>query len=263
MNSKRVLRPEDLEPPRGLAHRLVEALTREIQDQQLRPGERLPTEPELMARFGVSRTVVREAMSRLQAAGLVVTRHGAGTFVRPQEPGGRLIGAREGAGEQTFADKLEMLELRMSVESAAAALAAQRRTPQQLEELRARLDAFATAVAVGASTVAEDARFHLQIAVATGNRYFEEVLRNLGSATIPRDAAGLGMSATELAQRASTRGSHPASPALAPYKTVALMEHEAIYDAIRRSDAQAARAAMFMHLSNSLQRLRALAGLEA
>src|SRR3990167_2670163 len=66
---------------RGLVPEIVEALGGDIRESRLRPGDKLPTESELMGRFDVSRTVVREAISRLQASGLVETRHGIGTFV--------------------------------------------------------------------------------------------------------------------------------------------------------------------------------------
>ena len=66
---------------RTLAHELVESLGDRIRDGRLAAGDKLPTEADLMAEFSVSRTVVREAISRLQAAGLVETRHGVGTFV--------------------------------------------------------------------------------------------------------------------------------------------------------------------------------------
>src|SRR5689334_17462253 len=66
---------------RGLAHGLVDDLGEKIRSQQLRPGDKLPTESAIMQAYGVSRTVVREALSKLQAAGLVETHHGIGTFV--------------------------------------------------------------------------------------------------------------------------------------------------------------------------------------
>ena len=67
--------------PRNLALELVEALGDRIRDGRLAAGDKLPTEAAIMAEFEVSRTVVREAISRLQAGGLVETRHGIGTFV--------------------------------------------------------------------------------------------------------------------------------------------------------------------------------------
>ena len=72
--------------PRGLVLEIVGTLEAEIRAGQLPVGNKLPTEAEIMHRFDVSRTVVREALSRLQASGLVETRHGIGTFVSPPEP---------------------------------------------------------------------------------------------------------------------------------------------------------------------------------
>ena len=73
---------------RGLAHGLVEDLGEKIRSQALRPGDKLPTESAIMQAYGVSRTVVREALSKLQAGGLVETLHGVGTFVLQPRPGG-------------------------------------------------------------------------------------------------------------------------------------------------------------------------------
>ena len=70
-----------LRRPRTLALELVEHFGNRIREGALQAGEKLPTEAEIMGEFGVSRTVVREALSKLQAAGQVETRHGIGTFV--------------------------------------------------------------------------------------------------------------------------------------------------------------------------------------
>src|SRR5712672_943199 len=78
-NRLAALRP--LTAPRRLTHELVERLTAEIVSGKLPPGARLPTEQEMIAATGVSRTVVREAVAALRAEGLVVTRQGAGAFV--------------------------------------------------------------------------------------------------------------------------------------------------------------------------------------
>ena len=97
-----------------------------------------------MGEFGVSRTVVREAISKLQASGLVDTRHGIGTFV---------VGLGDAAPfriapEQfaTLRDVIAVLELRIGVETEAAGLAATRRTEQNLLDMRAALDAFSSAI---------------------------------------------------------------------------------------------------------------------
>src|SRR5258708_1145873 len=131
-------------PPRRragtLAQRLVESLGDRIRDGRLAPGAKLPAEAGFMSEFGVSRTVVREAISKLQASGLVQTRHGVGTFV---------IGLGDGsvfriAPEQlaTLHDVVAMLELRIGVETEAAGLAAQRRTADNLLAMRDALDTF-------------------------------------------------------------------------------------------------------------------------
>src|SRR3954468_19294579 len=124
--------------PRTLAHDLVDSLGDRIRDGRLQPGHKLPTETAFMAEFGVSRTVVREAISKLQAAGLVETRHGVGTFVvGPRDGSAFRIGREQLA---TLHDVIAMLELRIGVEVEAAGLAAQRRTPENLGAMRQALD---------------------------------------------------------------------------------------------------------------------------
>src|SRR5881394_2146394 len=91
----------------NLAERVVGALAAQIRGGELRPGQKLPTEAQAVNRFGVSRTVVREALSRLQAAGLVETRHGVGTFVASRRESGLRADAAEIA---TVVDLLAMLE---------------------------------------------------------------------------------------------------------------------------------------------------------
>src|SRR5687767_144280 len=125
---------------RSLAHDLVEGIGAQIQGQALKPGDKLPTESAIMQSYGVSRTVVREALSRLQAAGLVETRHGIGTFVLEPRPG-QGFGIDPG-DIATAVDVMAVLELRISLETESAGLAAQRRSEPQLEEMRAALDAF-------------------------------------------------------------------------------------------------------------------------
>jgi GntR family transcriptional regulator, transcriptional repressor for pyruvate dehydrogenase complex len=105
--------------PRSLAHDLVDALAGRIRAGNLSPGEKLPTEAAIMEDFGVSRTVVREAISRLQAGGLVETRHGVGTFVVARGEGGAFrIGPEQ---LETLQDVIAVLELRIAVETESAA----------------------------------------------------------------------------------------------------------------------------------------------
>lgn len=223
---------------RGLAHGLVEDLGRKLRSQVFKPGDKLPTEAEIMQAYGVSRTVVREALSHLQAAGLVETRHGIGTFVLQPRSGGVLRLDRSEVG--TVADVLAVLELRVSLETECAGLAALRHTPEQLLAMREALDEFDRNVATSSDTSAPDFRFHLQIAQATGNPHFGDIMNHLGTAIIPRTRL------TAIRDQ-DVRGE---------YLSRVNREHEEIYAAIARRDSESARAAMRVHLNNSRERLR-------
>lgn len=230
--------------------RVVEAVKSRILQGELQPGDRVPPEPELMRTFGVSRSVVREAVSMLQASGMVETRHGIGTFVLGS-PATQPLLAR-GHHAVPAAKTLAMLELRITVESEAASLAALRRTPAHLQRMHEALQAHEAAAAAGQDTVELDFSFHAHIAAATDNEFFVEVLRNLGLATIGGRAAAQRKSASAGAAMRFGRQ----EPALASTKSITSREHRAVLDAIERQDAPAARAAMFMHLTNSRERYR-------
>jgi DNA-binding FadR family transcriptional regulator len=223
---------------RGLAHGLVDDLGEKIRSQQLRPGDKLPTESAIMQAYGVSRTVVREALSKLQAGGLVETHHGIGTFVLQPRAAGMF--RLEGSDIATTVDVLAVLELRISLETESAGLAATRRTEEQLFAMRGALDDFQRNVEEAGDTVAPDFRFHLQIAQATGNPYFADIMSHLGTTIIPRTR----ISAIRTHDR---RGE---------YLSRVNREHEEIYAAIARQDPESARAAMRIHLTNSRERLR-------
>ena len=224
--------------PRTLALELVDALGDRIREGKLAPGDKLPTEAAVMAEFGVSRTVVREAISKLQAAGLVDTRHGVGTFVVGT---GVATGLRLKPDSMvTLRDVVAVLELRIGIETEAAGLAAQRRTPRELAALREALDAFEAAVRAGRDAVAQDFQFHLGIARATRNPHFAQMIEMLGTQIIPR-----------------AREPGPASRAeRRAYLLKVNTEHESILGAIAAGDADGARAAMRTHLANSRERRR-------
>jgi DNA-binding FadR family transcriptional regulator len=232
--------------PRTLALELVEAFGDRIRDGRIGAGDKLPTEAEIMAEFGVSRTVVREALSKLQAAGLVQTRHGIGTFA---------LGLGDAAAfrippEQvaTLRDVIAVLELRIGLETEAAALAAARRSAQNLATMRAALDAFGAAIDAGLDAVGPDFQFHLEIARATQNPHFVDLMSALGTMIIPR-------ARLEPADALSTERRD--------YLRRVNGEHESIFDAIANGDAEAARAAMRTHLANSRERRRRAAAAPA
>lgn len=226
--------------PRGLAHELVADLTERIESGMLSPGEKLPTESDIVKERGVSRTVVREAISRLQAAGLIETRHGIGSFVLARAPTPKAGLRVDPDTLMTVRDVIAILELRISVETEAASLASIRRADVHLEAMRAALDAFQAAVNDNTSCVDADIRFHMAIAEATGNTYFSQFMKHLGETIIPR---------------ARVNTAKLVGDNLADYLYRVNREHEDIYNAIRRQDPDSARAAMRTHLSNSRERL--------
>ena len=225
--------------PRSLALELVESIGGRIREGQLQPGDKLPTEAAIMAEFEVSRTVVREALSKLQAAELVHTRHGVGTFVLGLggTPGFKI------APEQyhTLRDVIAVLELRIGVETEAAALAAQRRSQEQLDTMRRALQTLTQGVEAGRDTVAADFEFHLEVARATCNPHYAQLIGTLGSMIIPRARLETDAALTEERRQ---------------YLRRVNAEHESIVEAIANQDPDAARAAMRTHLANSRERRR-------
>jgi DNA-binding FadR family transcriptional regulator len=211
----------------------------QIQSGRLQPGDQLPTESAIMVELAVSRTVVREAISRLQASGLVETRHGIGTFVL-QAPSSDNFQIAE-QDMSTVEDVINVLELRISLETEAAGLAAQRATPQQCDAMAQALASFSAAIDEKSDAVPSDFDFHMEVAKATGNRHFADLMTYLGKRIIPRTRVNTADQAPE-GREAYLRRVHS--------------EHESIYNAIRNQDVESARAAMRTHLSNSRDRLR-------
>ena len=223
---------------RTLAEDAVEALAAPIHEGRLKPGDKLPTESEIMQQLGVSRTVVREAISRLQAGGLVETRHGIGTFVAQPSDNPLRIPI---SAVTTAMDALSLLEVRIALEVEAAMLAAQRRTEEQLKQLRNALDTLialeSDATAEPQQTIDADYAFHQALAQATGNHYFLEFLTLLGRGAIPRSRLSIDP------------GTHHR------YLQKLNQEHRLLFLAIQAQDPMAASEAARNHLLNSKGRL--------
>jgi GntR family transcriptional repressor for pyruvate dehydrogenase complex len=220
---------------------LIDILSSEIRARKFRPGERLPTEQEMVARFQVSRTVVREAIAALRAEGLVVTRQGAGAFVSQDAESRPFRIVSEEL--RSLAEILQVMQLRLAVEIEAAGLAAENRNARALNEMGRRLDVIDDAIRAGRVAVEEDFAFHLAIAAATGNPYFERFMHFLGTIIIPRQTLRLGMD--DAAERRA-------------YLTQIQTEHRSIYAAIRDANSDAARRASRAHLELSVERYRRL-----
>jgi DNA-binding FadR family transcriptional regulator len=236
----RLLRP--IRPARNLTGEVVDRIATEIARGRIAPGSRLPTEHELVTAFGVSRTVVREAVAALRAEGLVVTRQGAGAFVAADRS--RVPFRIDPDGLSSIADVLQVMELRAAIEIQAATLAAERITPASLAGIEAALDALESAIGRGEAGVSEDFALHRSIALATGNPRFAEFLEFLGRLVIPRQSIRVSLN-TPAEQRR--------------YLTRIQREHRRICAAIRTRDPAGARRAMRAHLTRSLDRYRRLA----
>jgi GntR family transcriptional regulator, transcriptional repressor for pyruvate dehydrogenase complex len=220
---------------------LVETLAAQIEAGELAPGQRLPTEQEIVVATGVSRTVVREALASLRAKGLITTRQGLGAFVAERPPPKAF--AVDADEMNSISEVLRLLELRMSVEVEAAALAAERRTTADIERMMSRLRAFDKAIGSGGRDAEEDFAFHRDILASTQNPYFMRIFDVFGSLIIPRRRIRLE------AMPADKR---------AAYLEGIQREHRVILKAIRSRDKEAAREAARHHLLNAYERYRNL-----
>jgi len=235
-----LLRP--LRPARNLTEELVARIAAEIRGGRLAPGARLPTEQKLMAAMGVSRTVVREAVSALRAEGLVTTRQGSGAFVAADAS--RVPFRIDPEGLSSIEDVLEVMELRLAIEVEAAALAAERMTPESLAPIGRALRAIEAAIDRDESAISEDFAFHRAIAVASGNPRFAALLEYLGGHVIPRQSVRVAVSTPEEQRQ---------------YLVGIQKEHGRICEAIGTGHPAEARKAMRTHLTRSLKRYRRLA----
>jgi GntR family transcriptional regulator, transcriptional repressor for pyruvate dehydrogenase complex len=230
-----------LRPLRNLTEEVVARVAGEIRKGRLAPGARLPTEQELMKAMGVSRTVVREAVAALRADGLVTTRQGSGAFVADA---GRIPFRIDPDGLSSIGDVIEVMELRLAIEVEAAALAADRITPERLAPIGRALRAIEAAIGRDEGAINEDFAFHRAIAGASGNPRFAELLEFLGRHVIPRQSVRATVGTPQTQRQ---------------YLVRIQKEHRRIYEAIAGGAPAEARKAMRTHLTRSLQRYRRLA----
>ncbi|HEY9279025.1 MAG TPA: FadR/GntR family transcriptional regulator [Eoetvoesiella sp.] len=220
----------------NLVDQLSQVLATQIVSGERALGSRLPTEEQLANEVGVSRTVVREAIARLKADGLVTTRQGLGAFVSES-----LMGTPfRFDHEQHDVNKIvqDVFELRIGIETEAAALAAERATNKQIKEIAAALKTLEKTSGSGAYGVDEDLMFHRAIARATNNSAYNEMVGFLERYTKN--------------QLTITRRNSDVSGWLQNIH----YEHEAIYQAIAAHDPDAARKAAHAHLRSGMDRLK-------
>lgn len=218
-----------------LGDQLYGQILDQIVSGRLMEGDRLPPEKEICAMFGVSRPVVRDALSRLRADGLLQARQGSGTYVL-RRPADRLSNFADSAELAVF---LRCLEVRVPLEATAARLAAERRTGSQMAHIEKAHEALRKDVETGHITMANDIAFHASIAAATGNEFFTDVLRHIHDAITGFMNVSLNLTRTGSRERIQQ----------------VLNEHTVILEAIHSQEGEAAEVAMRFHIWQSRRRV--------
>ncbi|MAT95126.1 MAG: GntR family transcriptional regulator [Halioglobus sp.] len=203
-----------------------------IESGAIEVGARLPSERDLASQFGVSRPTVREAMIALEIAGLVEVRSGSGVYVlaRPDHPG--RVAQMQGPGP------FEILEARRLIEGETCALAAQRIDAQQLARLQELVDEMAEENRREVVTEQADEAFHCLVAEAAGNSALAATVTWLWRLRNESEIS------THFHRRVRAEGNRPI-----------VADHQAILDALRAGDPQAARQAMSGHLQRVIDQL--------
>jgi len=218
-----------------LADRAYSGIVALIDAQSLAIGDRLPSEARLAERFGMSRTIVREALVRLASDGITAARRGAGSFVK-RRPSGRLSAYMPMADLPTT---LGSYEVRFVLEAESARLAALRRSPEAMDEIEIGLDRLRTALLSSAPAHREDMELHRRIAQASANPAFLIAFDALTPEIDRIMRAGVDISRARPAEVIATM----------------MLEHERIVDAIRARDADGAALTMRWHLFEGRRRL--------
>ena len=219
--------PTELVQSTNLVQLVVRRVEERIEAGELQPGDVLPSGQSLAEIFGVSKSVIREALAALEALGVIEVRHGKGAFVT-NAPYGILLGMLSHYHHRNEeAMRGWVWEVRMICETQVAHLAAQRREPQDLDKMAAALEALERELAEGGLGLELDEVFHVGLAEATHNPVLTRMMITIAAIVRPIRIE---------AWRSPVR------------RASALEEHLAIFKAVREGDAEAARQAMTQHL---------------
>jgi len=228
-------------PATRLADQLAHRIAALIDRGEFAEGGRLPAESELADRFGVSRPVIREALSRLRVSGMIISRRGSGSYVqkRADRP---LESARPPIGfgpVNSMAEVRKCYEFRVGVEGDAAYYAALNRTPAMLVAMQSALHGMEKAIAEGAVGMNADFEFHLAVARASGNEFFEAVMEAM------RTPIEFTINLARSLALARPR----------EHLLTVQAEHVVMFEAIEGGDKDAARNAMRAHIANACSRI--------
>ena len=220
-----------------LVDQVTEALSEEIRSESLSTGDKLAPESRLAEQYGVSRSVVREAISRLKSEGMLTSHQGLGVFVADGQGVGAVF-RMKAMGIEDRTDIAHTFELLSSVEVSATGMAAERRTAAQLKSIERQLKSIERAIRKGTAGVEEDLGFHREITAATHNPIYIDF-----SSFLEKRSRRMILVARHNTAR---------TPGLA---LQVQEEHEAIFRAIEARDATVAREAAQTHLTNAAERL--------
>lgn len=218
-----------------LADQLYGMLTQAIIDGNYKKGGKLPSEKKICEMYSVSRPVVREALMRLQADGIVVSRQGSGSYIQHIPP----AGLTQYADASDISILLKSYEVRIALECESSSLAAMRRSDKQLVQLHQALTKMEEDILQGRIATVSDFQFHMVIAQSTGNDMFPEILQSIHFSV--EKAMTMALSITRSASQERIQK--------------VLNEHRLIYDAIKQKDPEGARLAMRHHISCVRQRV--------
>jgi DNA-binding FadR family transcriptional regulator len=222
-------------PPERLPDRIYSDILDRIVEGEFKEGQKLPTEQDLAQRFQTSRPTVREALARLRADGIIITRHGSGTTVaRRPDPD-----VRRFAPLETLSDIQRCYEFRIILEPGAAALAAQHADAETIEKLEQTYTVLQQTIEAHGIGVREDFLFHLALAHASRNQYLLAALSFMEEQVVASINLLRNLSLVKSVER----------------QQQVQAEHRAILDAIKAHDAPAAEAAMRLHLENARSRM--------
>lgn len=218
-----------------LADQAYSGIVELITAQNMSIGDRLPSEVRLAEMFGISRTIIREALVRLASDGITEARRGAGSFVK-NRPSDRLIAYTK---TTNLSAALGTYEVRFVLEAETARLAATRRSAQDMLDIEEALEKLRAALMSSVPAHDEDMELHRRIVQATANPAFLAAFEALSNEVDKIMRAGVDISRSR------------------PPDVIGAMmrEHEAIVAAIRAQDADGAALAMRWHLAEGRKRL--------
>lgn len=220
----------------GLADRIYSDILNSIMEGEFKEGDRLLTEHALAERFATSRPTVREALARLRADGIIVTRRGSGTIVgRRPDPD-----VRRFAPLETLSDIRRCYEFRVVMEAGAAELAAIKAEDDDIRAIQAAWDQLERVVeaqqGIGAQ---DDFAFHLAVARASRNQFFITMLSSIEEQIVVSMNLSRNLSLVKTMER----------------QRLVQREHLEVLEAIRARDSARAGRAMKAHLENAVERM--------